>query len=144
MQISILNGQVADVIDVSVKCVDGGGSFTINDPVCFVVAGASVDGISALGGTPATSWAGIARSNIAINGYGVARAWGYQASVRLSHEGSSLTITAGDCMYPRATRALGLTSTTAALTILNTKYAVCMATTTASAAAYTKALMRAL
>jgi len=125
------NGRTAEFVDFEVQCVDGAGSFTQNFPVHLAVDGNTANGIAAT--HPAAishkSLAGTMRSNVAINSYGLARAWGYQASNILSNYGSSVTITAGDALRAAAGTGLGYSSTAAALTILNTKYAIALATT---------------
>lgn len=45
---------------------------------------------------------GVAAADIADTAYGLALAWGYAASVRLSNVGSSLTFTTGDPLIPGA------------------------------------------
>lgn len=155
MHISVLNGRTAEFIDIEVQCVDGAGSFTQNFPVHLAVDGNTANGIGAM--QPAAishkSLAGTMRENVAINSYGLVRSWGYAASNICSNYGSSVTITAGDAMRAAAGTGLGYSSTAAALTILNTKYAIALATTAntnstngalSASAAWVQALIRAL
>jgi hypothetical protein len=99
-----INRTDAETIRLVVKNVDGGGSITTGAGVCLVQAGASIDGVSAVNSTAATisGFGGVAKQDIAINGYGQVTAWGYAASVLVSHVGTSITITRGDTLKPGA------------------------------------------
>lgn len=103
------NTRSADTIQIPFKCVEA-KSITQNSGVALCNA-SSVDGISAVQPTSGTlkSLIGVATSTVASNGYGLAKAWGYQASVKLSNEGTSITITAGDAVVA-TTADLGFTS----------------------------------
>ena len=155
MNLMQFNGRQAEFVDFEVQCVDGAGSFTQNYPVHLAVDGNTANGIGAT--QPAAishkALAGTARGNIAINSYGNVRAWGYQGSNIVSNYGTSVTITAGDAMRAAAGVGLGYSSTAAAITILNTKYAIALATTANSnstngalstSGAWVQAILRAL
>ena len=155
MLISLLNGRQAEFVDIEVFAQDGAGSFTQNFPVHLAVDGNTANGIAAT--QPAAisgkAFAGVMRGNVAIGGYGNVRAWGYQASAICSNYGTSVTITAGDAIRPVAGTGLGFSSTVAALTVLNTKYAIALATTAngnstngalSASGAWVQALVRAL
>lgn len=131
MIIKQLSGRTAVTVDFEVMCIDGAGSFTQNFPVCLAVDGDTANGIGAIHPTAASfkSWAGIMLGNVAINSYGNSRVWGYNASAILSNYGTSVTITAGDALRPNSGVGLGMGSSIAALTILNTKYAIALSST---------------
>jgi hypothetical protein len=77
--ISQFNGRQAEFVDIELQCIDGAGSFTQNFGACFAVDGNSATGLGAM--QPAAinlkSWAGVLRQNVAINGFGLSRVWGY-------------------------------------------------------------------
>lgn len=136
-----------EVIRLIVKNVDGGGSITTGMGVALVVAGASIDGIQAVKtGTGAIKgFCGVAKQDIAINSYGEVIAWGYAASVLISHEGTSITVTAGNTLKPGAVAGTFASSVTdEAASTLMYRYVVAANTNTISAAAYVKGLVRAL
>jgi hypothetical protein len=103
------NTRSADTIQIAFKCVEA-KSITQNSGVTLCNA-SSIDGINAVQPAAGTlkSIIGVASSTVASNGYGLAKAWGYQASVKLSNEGTSITITAGD-MVIASLADLGFTS----------------------------------
>ena len=100
MIIKLNNNRSADFIDVTFHNVDGGGSITQSHPVCYVVDGNSVTGGHAM--YPATinfpGFTGLSLDQVAINGWGRARAYGTNASVWISNETTSITITGGDVL----------------------------------------------
>lgn len=98
MLIQQLNRIDPERVQISIKNVDGSGSITTGQGVAFPISGASIDGISVVKatGTLARGFVGVATQDIAINGYGMATAWGYVNSVQISNVGTSITITAGD------------------------------------------------
>ena len=98
MIIQQLNREDAEKVQIQVKNVDGGGSITTGLGACFPIAGASIDGISAVKATGALArgFVGVAVQDIAINGFGLVTAWGLVNSVQISNVGTSITITAGD------------------------------------------------
>jgi len=104
MLIQQLNRADAEKIQIMVKNVDGGGSITTGLGVCIPSSGASIDGISVVKSTAALQrgFIGVATQDIAINGYGLATAWGYVNSVQISNVGTSITITAGNVLIPGA------------------------------------------
>lgn len=142
-----LSGNTAEVVRVEFKVAESTGSITANSPVCYHVDGSSADGIS--GGQPAAAnlkaWAGVAVRTVAINGYGQATIWGYVSSVKLSNEGSDVTINAGDAMFPIAGTNLGVSSVGGStLSYLNMKYGIICESVNASNSQYVKINMRAL
>ncbi len=98
MLVQQLNRTDPERIQIMVKNVDGGGSITTGLGVAFPISGASIDGISSVRATAALArgFVGVATQDIAINGFGLATAWGYVNSVQISNVGTSITITAGD------------------------------------------------
>lgn len=124
------------------KNVDGGGSVTVNTPVCLAVNGNSVDGLNAThpAAVSLKSWIGIADSTVAINGFGRSQAYGYRDSILISNEGTSVTVTAGDALIPIAGTGIGLSSGG----FNNGKYAVVGTTLTVSASGYTDGVIFAL
>ncbi len=104
MLIQQLNRADPERVQIMVKNVDGGGSVTTGYGVCIPASGASIDGISVVKATAALQrgFIGVATQDIAINGYGLATAWGYVNSVQISNVGSSITITAGNVLIPSA------------------------------------------
>lgn len=114
-----------DFIAMVVHCANGEGSFTKALPVCYIVDGNSADGIAAdhPDGTNNNAFAGIMRSNVAIDSYGYATAWGSVDSIQISGEGSSVTITAGELLSLVSGTGLGMTSG-ATLAWGTTKYAI--------------------
>jgi len=122
-----------------------GSAMTANQAVCLDL-GTTVDGISSI--DPASGsllgWIGIADQDVADTGYSIAQNFGYRDSVLLSHEGSSVTVTIGNALHI-LNGAAGLnTSTVEGLSVVGFKYVICAATTTISAAAYCKGIIRCL
>lgn len=62
----------------------------------------SFDGLYAMqcNANDLASLAGVADENIADNDYGRVQAWGYRASIMISAEGTSCTLTKGDVLCP--------------------------------------------
>jgi len=126
-----------------------GATITKGYAVVLAVAGNSFDGVSAVladSGTAANlpGFIGIARDDIADNSYGLAQCFGYNASVFLSAEGTSITITQGDCMIPGA--GAGGMSSAAAGTYAASGfgYVLAVGTPTISAAVYTEGFIKCL
>ncbi len=150
MLIQQINRTDPEVVKIMVKNVDGGGSITTGNGVCLVQAGASIDGISAINSTAATyeGFCGVAAQDIAINGYGLAVAWGIAQSVLISHVGSSITVTAGDILKPGAVAGTFFSSLTdQAVSTLFYRYVIAATTPVAVstlAQSYCKGLVKAL
>lgn len=141
------NRTVPERIKIVVKNVDGGGSITTGLGAALVQSGASIDGISAVRGLAANQkgFCGIAQQDIPINGYGLVTAWGHVASVLLSHEGSSITVTAGDTLKMNTVAGVFASSVTdQAISTLLYRYVYAASTNTISAAAYVSGIVRAL
>lgn len=104
MLIQQLNRTDAEKVQIIVKNVDGSGSITTGMGAALVQSGASIDGVSAVRSTAALwkGFVGIASQDIAINGYGLATAWGFANSVAISNVGTSITVTAGNYLKPGA------------------------------------------
>lgn len=122
-----------------------GATINANGAMCMDM-GTTVDGISCIKPASASflGWVGIADQDIADTGYGRVQAWGYRDSVLLSHEGSSVTVTIGDALHiVNGVHGLN-TSTVQALSTTASKYVICAASTTISAAAYCKGIVRCL
>ena len=146
MQIAQL-GTNAERVNVVVKNVDGAGSLTTGRGVCLVQAGASIDGISAVNATGALikGFIGVSIQDIAINAIGLVTAGGYVASVLISHEGSSITVTRGDTLKPGAVAGTFASSLTdQAISTLLYRYVYAGSTNTISAAAYVTGVVKAL
>lgn len=150
MIIQQLNRADAEKIQLVVKNVDGGGSITTGLGACLVVAGASIDGISAVQSTAALArgFVGVAVQDIPINGFGLVTAWGQVNSVQISHVGSSITITAGDTLIPGAVAGTFFSSVTAqAMSTLLYKFVVAATTPDAvstKAVAFCQGIVRAV
>lgn len=131
MLIQQLNRTDAEKIQIMVKNVDGSGSITTGFGAMFVMAGASIDGISSTKSTGAAvkGFVGVSTQDIAINGFGLVTAWGFVNSVQISNVGSSITITAGDTLIPGAVAGTFFSSVTAqAMSTLLYKYVVAATT----------------
>lgn len=98
MLIQQLNRADAERVQIMFKNVDGSGSITTGLGISLPLSGASIDGISVVKTTAALArgFTGIAVQDVAINGFGLATAWGFVGSVQISNVGTSITITAGD------------------------------------------------
>ena len=118
MIIQQLNREDAEKVQIQVKNVDGGGSITTGLGACFPIAGASIDGISAVKATGALArgFVGVAVQDIAINGFGLVTAWGLVNSVQISNVGTSITVTAGDQLKAGAVAGTFFSSITAEAT----------------------------
>lgn len=131
MLIQQLNRTDAEKVQLMVKNVDGGGSITTGLGAMYVTAGASIDGISSVRATAGgvKGFVGVATQDIAINGFGLATAWGFVNSVQISNVGTSITITAGDTLIPGAAAGTFFSSVTAqAMSTLLYKYVVAAST----------------
>ena len=148
MLIQQLNRTDPDRVLISIRNVDGSGSITTGMGACLVQAGASINGINAVRSTAGTwlGFCGVARSDIAINDYGLVTAWGYAASINISNVGTSLTITRGDILVPSAVAGAFFSSlTNQALSTLLYRYAYAATTTVAvSAEGWIDGVVRAL
>ena len=147
MNIQQINKSDAERVQIIVKNVDGGGSITTGLGVALVHASASTDGVSSVRATAALQkgFVGIAAQDIAINAFGLVTAYGYAASVLISHVGSSITITLGDTLKPGAVAGTFFSSLTdQAMSTLIYKYVTAGSTNTLSAAAYVSGIVRAL
>ncbi len=146
MEIQLVNREDAEKVYLAFRNVDGSGSITMNDAVVLAVDGNSVDGVGATypAAVSIKGWIGVADKTVAINGYGRAQAFGYRDSIRISNEGTSITITAGDAMIPVAGQP-GLGSVGGVtLAYTNMKYAIAGTTVTISADGYVDGIIRAL
>ena len=131
MIIQQLNRTDPERIQIQVKNVDGGGSITTGFGAMLVMAGASIDGISAVKSTAAggKGFVGVSVQDIAINGFGLVTSWGHVGSVQLSNVGTSITVTAGDTLIPGAVAGTFFSSVTAqAMSTLLYKYVVAATT----------------
>lgn len=150
MQITQLNRTDSEVVKVLFKNVDGGGSITTGMGVSWVAAGASVDALSATkyaGGT-VNGFIGVSETDVPINGFGFAIAWGMANSVLLSHVGTSITITRGDILKPGAVAGTFFSSiTNEAVSTLFYRYVVAATTPVAVSTqvqSYCRGLVKAL
>lgn len=141
MIIKMNNDRSPETVFVAFRNV-GATSVTTNEALCYLISGASVTAGSGKFNAvqPVTAhlagFGGIARSTVAINGVGIATAWGYQASILMSANPGSVTIGTGSVLIP-VTATGGMTSiagTTVAFATV--RYAIngaALSTTTASA-----------
>ncbi len=147
MNISSINREDAERIEIVIKNVDGSGSMTTGMGVALVGAGASVDGVSATksAGASMRTFAGVARQDIPINGFGLVTAWGLANSVLLSHVGTSITVTAGDTLKPGGVAGTFFSSLAAeAFSTLLYRYVVGCDSITVSGPAYVRGIVKAL
>lgn len=80
-----------------------GATITTGNAVSIKPAAASIDGISAVIANAAGDYPGfigIAVQDIANNDYGLVQVNGLVNSILISNAGTSITITAGDCLLP--------------------------------------------
>lgn len=146
MQITQLNRVDADRVQIVVKNVDGSGSITTGTGVDLVVAGASIDGVSALKSAASThkGFVGVAAQDIPINGWGLVTVWGLANSVLISNVGTSITVTRGDTLVPGGVGGTFFSSVTdAAMSSVLYKYVIAASSQTISAAAYVQGIVRA-
>lgn len=144
MIIQTVNDQTADKAFIVYRNMSG-STINANGAICLDL-GTTIDGKSAV--APATAsllgWIGIADRDVADTGYSTAQIFGYRDSILLSHEGSSVTVTAGNALHI-INGQFGLTTSTAeALSTVGFKYVICGATKTVSAATYTTGIIRCL
>ena len=142
MQIQRVGRTEAEKVYVQYRNMSG-ATVTANGAVCMDM-GTTVDGISSI--APASGsflgWLGIADKDIEDTGYSRAQVFGYRDSILLSHEGTSVTVTLGNALHI-VNGQYGLnTSTSEALSTVGFRYVICAATTTISAAAYCKGIIR--
>lgn len=122
-----------------------GDTISGNAAVCLDL-GTTIDGISSIAPASASflGWIGIADADVADTGYGRTQVLGYRDSVLLSHEGTSVTVTAGNALH-LVNGQFGLTtSTVQALSTTASRYVIAATTQTCSAAAYTDGIIRCL
>ena len=104
MIIKPMNDRSPETAFVAFRNVDGAGSITQNMALNFLISGASVTAgsgnLNAVLPTTAhiSGFGGIARFSVAINGTGVATAYGYHNSILASLEVGSITINAGNLL----------------------------------------------
>ena len=114
MILKVNNDRTGEYIESAFKNTDNAGSITQWMPVCYVTAlAASVDGISAVHSRTSSfsGYTGISKSsNVALNGFGLARADGIVTSILISNEGTSITITVGDILLLINGTGLGMSS----------------------------------
>jgi hypothetical protein len=80
-----------------------GATITTGLPVSIRPTAASLDGVSAVVANATADYfgfIGIAHEDIANNDYGLVQVNGLVNSILISNAGSSITITAGDCLLP--------------------------------------------
>jgi hypothetical protein len=144
MDIQRLNRSDTEKVYLHIRNMSG-ATMTANGGVCLDL-GTTIDGVSSIKPAAASflGWVGIADTDIADTGYGRAQVYGYRDSILLSHEGSSVTVTAGDALHIVAGQYGLNTSTVQALSTVGFKYVACALTATISAAAYTKGIIRCL
>jgi len=138
VQIKIGTDRTAEVVNTSIRNVDGAGSITVGRAACLAVNGSSVT-VGAEAVFPAAAlrkaFAGIAIETIAINAWGRVRSWGQVASCLVSNEGSSVTITAADACIPINSAGISSVGGDTA-DWLNSKYVISTQTITVSAVVY--------
>ena len=142
MQIQSINRTDSDKVFVSYRNMSG-STISANAAVCNDL-GTTIDGVSSI--APASGsflgWIGIAHRDVADTGYSIAQVYGYRDSVLISHEGTSVTVTAGNALH-LVTGQFGLsTSTVEGLSACGFKYVINATTSTISAAAYVKGVIR--
>ena len=100
-----LQKDTAEQVTLVVKNVSA-TTMTTGLGAALVAAGASIDGISATISAASTYgklFIGIARKDIPVNAYGTVCCWGVADSVAISaNVATSITITAGDQLWPSA------------------------------------------
>ena len=146
MQIQQLNREDPEIVTRNVKNVSA-TTMSKGMGANLVQAGASIDGISAvqLAAASLKGFCGIAKQDIATNDFGLVIAYGLADSVLISHEGTSITVTAGDTLKPSAVAGKFASSVTdQAISTLLYRYVYAATTNTISAAAYVKGIVRAL
>ena len=129
------NDRGNDPIDFAFQNVDGAGSITVNLPVCWTVNGNSVGNGRAMHSLTVNfpGFTGIAQNTTPINSWGKVRAIGTAASLLISNETTSITITAGDVLTVVNGTGLGMSSVGGVtLSYQNMKYAIITQTLTLS------------
>lgn len=154
-------GTNAEKILVVFKNVDA-ATVSTGLGVALINSGASTDGIQSVK-QPVTTYSktfyGISAKDVPVNGFGLAVVWGLADSIALSAVGTSITVTAGDQLWPSAvggyffsssandTKVVNaaLSALTAAALFQNTKnWVSAVDTITISAQAYVRGIIRAL
>ena len=102
MQFSAITREAAEKV-YTVGRNREGATITQNDVACYDMT-TSFDGLWVMqtNAADALNMAGVADENIADNDYGRIQSWGYRASINVSAEGTSITITKGDWCQPVA------------------------------------------
>lgn len=147
MQFKKLNRDGAENVYRTVLNVEG-ATITTGKPVSLTPTAASLDGISAVIANAAADYKGFigfAIEDIANNDYGLVQVNGLVSSILVSHEGTSITVTAGDVVIPNA---VGVSSVGAAAIysgngalLYNHRTVVAVDSATISAAAYVRGLL---
>lgn len=154
-------GSNAEKVLVVFKNVDA-ATVSTGLGVALINSGASTDGIQSVK-QPATTYSktfyGISTRDIPVNGFGAAVVWGLADSIALSAVGTSITVTAGDQLWPSSVAGYffsssandvkvvnaALSALTAAALFQNTKnWLTAVDSITVSAQAYVRGIVRAL
>lgn len=138
-----INRSDSEKVYVTVTNAEG-ATITTGLPVAYVVGATatSMDGVNAVIANAAgdmPGFIGVAFKDIPKNGYGLVQISGYVASVLLSNEGSSITVTAGDPLVPAP---VGFHSTVPSYAASGFKYVINGSTITVSAASYVSGLIK--
>jgi len=160
MQMQQINKSDAEKVLIVFKNVDA-ATVSTGLGVRLIVTGASCDGVQSVK-QPVTTYGshfmGISIKDVPVNGYGLAVVWGLADSVALSAVGTSITITAGDQLWPSGVGGYFFSNTNGALVVnaaLSTltaatflpavrPFVTCVDTTNISTTAYTRGIIRAL
>src|SRR3990172_8637420 len=135
MQIQSINRTDSDKVFVSYRNMSG-STISANAAVCNDL-GTTIDGVSSIAPADGSllGWIGIAHRDVGDTGYSVAQAAGYRDSILISHEGTSVTVTAGNALHLVGGQFGLSTSTVQALSTCGWKYVINATTQTVSAAA---------
>jgi hypothetical protein len=144
MQIQRIGRDDAEVVFYQYRNMSG-ATITANGAVCLDL-GTTIDGVSSVAPAAASflGWIGIADKDVADTGYSRTQCHGYRDSILISHEGSSVTVTAGNALHLVTTQYGLTTSTVQALSTVGWRYVIAATTQTCSAAAYTDGIIRCL
>lgn len=102
MQTQQLNSGDAEKVLAVFKNVDA-ATISTGLGVALINSGASCDGVQAVKQAATTfskTFFGISKADVPVNGFGLSTIWGLADSVALSAVGTSITITAGDQLWP--------------------------------------------
>jgi hypothetical protein len=141
MLLQRVNRKEPEKIFIEIQNVEG-ATATTGMPVAYAL-GASMDGVQATIANAAGDYPqfmGVVVADIANNDYGLVQIAGYCNSILLSNAGTSITVTAGDCLIPAPA---GFYSA-AAPTYANAgmRHLVLRDTIAVSAASYVRGLIR--